>query len=106
MADETKRDVMSHSKDRSTPPGGVEADNTSSIGQEGKLDACTDHLEEGGAKYLQYRTAGLLEDDASFLASFTPAQESAIYRKIDVRLVPLLSLLYLISHLDRANIGK
>lgn len=90
------------------PTSAVGADNASSIVQETKEHASADHLEDGagGAKYEQYREAGLSENDAAFLASFTPAQESAIYRKIDLRVVPLLSLLYLISHLDRANIGE
>lgn len=84
----------------------MDADNTSSVSQEAKIDASADHVEDGGSKYDEYRASGLSGDDAAFLASFTPAQESAIYRKIDLRVVPLLSLLYLISHLDRANIGK
>lgn len=87
---------------------GANADNSSSIIKEYKSSATFDHVEDDGqsARYEAYREVGLLEDDARFLASFTSAQESAIYRKIDLRVVPLLSLLYLISHLDRANIGE
>lgn len=66
------------------------------------------HIEDGekSAKYEQYLNAGLSDEDARFLIGFTKKEERAIYRKVDYRLVPLLSLLYLISHLDRANIGN
>ena len=33
-------------------------------------------------------------------------QEAALYRKIDWRLMPILSLMYLCSFLDRGNIGE
>ena len=35
-----------------------------------------------------------------------PAVERALIRKIDWKLLPFLSLLYLLSFLDRANIGE
>lgn len=65
------------------------------------------HIEEGAAlnKYDEALQAGLSPDDARFLADFTPAQERRVFRKVDFRVVPMLALLYLISHLDRANIG-
>lgn len=67
-----------------------------------------DHVEDGekAAKYEQYINAGLNEEDSRFLISFSKAEERAIYRKVDWRVVPMLAMLYLISHLDRANIGK
>ncbi|TID00372.1 putative transporter [Colletotrichum higginsianum] len=52
------------------------------------------------------RVLGLSEDDAQFYANFTPEQRKRTTRKVDVRLVPMLAVLYLISHLDRANIGN
>lgn len=36
---------------------------------------------------------------------FTPAQEKATVRKITLRIIPFVFLLYIISYLDRANIG-
>ncbi|KAI0260071.1 MFS general substrate transporter [Gloeopeniophorella convolvens] len=36
----------------------------------------------------------------------TPEQELALYRKIDLRLMPILALMYLLSFLDRGNIGN
>ncbi|KAK1624428.1 inner membrane transport protein yfaV [Colletotrichum phormii] len=52
------------------------------------------------------RALGLSEDDVEFYANFTPEQRKTTIRKVDVRLVPMLAVLYLISHLDRANIGN
>ncbi|KAK4049038.1 hypothetical protein OIV83_004399 [Microbotryomycetes sp. JL201] len=36
----------------------------------------------------------------------TPEEEKRLLRKIDLRLIPFLSLLYLLSFLDRVNIGQ
>jgi hypothetical protein len=33
----------------------------------------------------------------------TPEQEKKLWRKIDLRLMPILSLMYLFSYLDRGN---
>ncbi|GAA5968860.1 hypothetical protein JCM11641_000760 [Rhodosporidiobolus odoratus] len=40
------------------------------------------------------------------LPAFTPEEERKLVRKIDYKLVPFLSLLYLLSFLDRVNIGQ
>ncbi|KAF2681750.1 MFS general substrate transporter [Lentithecium fluviatile CBS 122367] len=39
-------------------------------------------------------------------ASFAHLDEKAILRKMDLRLIPMLALLYLLSFLDRGNIGN
>lgn len=52
------------------------------------------------------RVLGLSQEDAEFYQNYTKAQRKKITRKVDVRLVPMLAILYLISHLDRANIGN
>ncbi|KAL8282862.1 hypothetical protein RB600_006038 [Gaeumannomyces tritici] len=52
------------------------------------------------------RVLGLTDEDAEFYASYTPEQRKRVIRKVDKRLVPMLAILYLISHLDRANIGN
>lgn len=49
---------------------------------------------------------GLTPDDAAFYQNFTPEERKTVLRKVDYRLVPMLSVLYLVSHLDRANIGN
>ncbi|KAK3938196.1 major facilitator superfamily transporter [Diplogelasinospora grovesii] len=40
------------------------------------------------------------------LESFAHLDEKAILRKMDIRLIPMLALLYLLSFLDRGNIGN
>lgn len=51
-------------------------------------------------------STGLSYEDRAFLEAFTDEQKKKVVRKIDVRLIPLLTLLYLFSFIDRANIGK
>ncbi|KAM0437827.1 hypothetical protein ACHAPT_002192 [Fusarium lateritium] len=46
-----------------------------------------------------------LEDEA-WLANFPETRKKEVVRKIDIRLVPLLAILYLFSFIDRANIGN
>ena len=44
--------------------------------------------------------------DGVTLASFKHLDEKKILRKMDLRLIPMLALLYLLSFLDRSNIGN
>ncbi|KAH3906273.1 hypothetical protein HBH56_206090 [Parastagonospora nodorum] len=53
-----------------------------------------------------YMKAGLTQEDAEFLHSVDKDQQKKIFHKVDWRLCPMLAVLYLISHLDRANIGN
>lgn len=67
-----------------------------------------DHVEEHTNMTVidNIQVLGLTPEDASFYQSFTPEQRKTVLRKVDYRLVPMLSVLYLVSHLDRANIGN
>ena len=47
--------------------------------------------------------SGMSEEDASWLAELPVGEQRRIFHKVDVRLVPMLALLYLIAHLDRAS---
>ncbi|KAJ5664678.1 hypothetical protein N7462_011491 [Penicillium macrosclerotiorum] len=49
---------------------------------------------------------GLNADDEEFYRNFSPIRRKSLLKKVDYRLVPMLALLYLVSHLDRANIGN
>lgn len=49
---------------------------------------------------------GLNQEELTFYSSFTPEMRRKLNRKIDIRLIPMLALLYLVSNLDRANIGN
>lgn len=53
-----------------------------------------------------HHIGNLSPEEAAFLANFTDDQRKAVVRKVDWRLVPMLLILYLISFIDRANIGK
>jgi hypothetical protein len=63
-------------------------------------------IEEGASETKrQYMLRGLTSDEADFLLNLSEKEKSQIYRKVDYRVVPMLALLYLVSHLDRANLG-
>jgi hypothetical protein len=52
-----------------------------------------------------FKVLGLSPEDADFYIAFSSSRRKKLLRKIDVRLIPMLATLYLISHIDRANIG-
>ncbi|KAH8894776.1 MFS general substrate transporter [Thozetella sp. PMI_491] len=52
------------------------------------------------------RIDALALDPAVTRASFSHLDEAKILRKMDIRLLPMLALLYLLSFLDRGNIGN
>ncbi|WVW80701.1 hypothetical protein I302_102687 [Kwoniella bestiolae CBS 10118] len=45
-------------------------------------------------------------EELDFIANFDEVKKRKMYRKIDIRLVPMLAALYLFSYIDRANIGN
>ncbi|KAJ4357249.1 uncharacterized protein N0V89_001824 [Didymosphaeria variabile] len=53
-----------------------------------------------------FNVLGLSEEDAAFYTGFSEQRRKKVIHKVDVRLVPMLAILYLISHIDRANIGN
>ncbi|KAL2818818.1 putative MFS transporter [Aspergillus cavernicola] len=53
-----------------------------------------------------FQVLGLRPEDADFYTNYPPEARKKLLRKVDVRLIPMLAVLYLISHLDRANIGN
>ncbi|EQB58678.1 major facilitator superfamily transporter [Colletotrichum gloeosporioides Cg-14] len=60
-----------------------------------------------GSDFVHQEVAGeLTPEDQAFLDNFPEDRKKRVMRKLDWRLVPLLGLLYLISFLDRANIGN
>ncbi|GAA5917913.1 hypothetical protein JCM5296_002097, partial [Sporobolomyces johnsonii] len=58
----------------------------------------SEHLESVGGD-----VDGLVKRPARM---FTPEEETKLYRKIDRRVMPILALLYLLSFMDRGNIGN
>ncbi|KAG0214936.1 hypothetical protein BGX28_001142 [Mortierella sp. GBA30] len=63
-----------------------------------------DNLEKNLAKAKESRGKESFHQEDDF--HFDPAQIARLRRKIDWRLLPLLSLMYLCSFLDRVNIGN
>lgn len=53
-----------------------------------------------------FRVVGLTPEDAEFYTSFPEERRKKVFHKVDARLIPMLAVLYLISHIDRANIGN
>ncbi|KAK8017043.1 High-affinity nicotinic acid transporter [Apiospora rasikravindrae] len=48
----------------------------------------------------------LSAEDADFMRSYEGKRAKTVVRKIDLRLIPIMALLYLCSHIDRGNIGN
>lgn len=55
--------------------------------------------DKASAIYLERRTAASC--DSLTPPTLTPEEEAKVWRKIDVRLIPILALLYLFCFLDR-----
>ncbi|KAF3799843.1 MFS transporter prlL [Colletotrichum gloeosporioides] len=53
-----------------------------------------------------YRVFGLSTEDADFYNNYPEESRKKVFHKVDKRLIPMLALLYLICHIDRANIGN
>lgn len=65
-------------------------------------------LEKPGATALEHENVaaspvGSVGDPA---AAFSPEMQKRVLRKMDLRLIPMLALLYLLAFLDRGNIGN
>ncbi|KAH7130898.1 major facilitator superfamily domain-containing protein [Dactylonectria macrodidyma] len=72
------------------------------------LDRQASHLESApkAIDIDSFRVFGLDPQDAEFYTNFPEEKRKKVFHKVDVRLVPMLALLYLICHIDRANIGN
>ncbi|KZL87242.1 major facilitator superfamily transporter [Colletotrichum incanum] len=53
-----------------------------------------------------FRVFGLSPEDADFYNNYPADKRKKVFHKVDIRLIPMLALLYLICHIDRANIGN
>ncbi|THZ76163.1 MFS general substrate transporter [Aureobasidium pullulans] len=73
-----------------------------------KLDDEAMHIESAPVvtEIESFRVLGLDPDDAEFFTNYSEADRKKTFRKVDLRLVPMLSVLYLMAHIDRANIGN
>ncbi|KAL4886611.1 major facilitator superfamily domain-containing protein [Aspergillus karnatakaensis] len=64
------------------------------------------HVESPITEIGTFRVVGLSAEDADFYLNYPEEKRKKVFRKVDVRLVPMLALLYLAAHIDRANIGN
>ncbi|KAI4604411.1 hypothetical protein KJ359_000549 [Pestalotiopsis sp. 9143b] len=70
-----------------------------SVERSDKVEAM--HVEKG-----QTLSQGLSPEDAHFLETYPIEKQKTAIRKIDIRLIPMLLFLYLITYLDKTNIGN
>ncbi|KAK9774533.1 putative Major facilitator superfamily (MFS) profile domain-containing protein [Seiridium cardinale] len=54
----------------------------------------------------RYDLTALTVEDAEFLASFSEEARKRVIWKVDIRLIPMLTILHLISFLDCSNMGN
>ncbi|KAK8054314.1 hypothetical protein PG996_013615 [Apiospora saccharicola] len=54
----------------------------------------------------QQNLSGLSSEDAAFLQNYPDDKRKKVIRKVDMRLIPMLLFLYLITYLDKTNIGN
>ncbi|KAL4870279.1 hypothetical protein BDV12DRAFT_207940 [Aspergillus spectabilis] len=57
-------------------------------------------------EYTQEDTSGLSQEELALVRNFPEDKKRKVLWKVDIRLVPLLTLLYLLSYINRANIGN
>ncbi|KAK3721289.1 hypothetical protein LTR37_003164 [Vermiconidia calcicola] len=69
------------------------------------IDRLEDHSPEPKKK-MHKDLPGLSQEDQEWLFDIDEKEQSRIFHKVDMRLVPMLASLYLIAQLDRANIGN
>ncbi|KAK6499165.1 hypothetical protein TWF481_011736 [Arthrobotrys musiformis] len=50
--------------------------------------------------------AGLSAEDSEFLSNFSEERRARLIRKVDWRMIPFLTILYLITYIDKTNIGN
>ncbi|BCS18581.1 uncharacterized protein APUU_11409S [Aspergillus puulaauensis] len=83
--------------------------NRDSVGKgdvEKGVDEKAAHIESPITEIGTFRVVGLSPEDAEFYRNYPEEKRKKVFSKVDARLVPMLALLYLCSHIDRANIGN
>lgn len=82
----------------------VATDNKSSLSTEQVMVEKTDLSARATAEDVFYR--GVLDNAGIEAAGIDPVAEKKLLRKIDIRLIPILWLLFLCAFIDRINIGN
>lgn len=82
----------------------VATDNKSSLSTEQVMVEKTELGARATAEDIFYK--GVLDDAGLEAAGIDPVAEKKLLRKIDLRLIPILWLLFLCAFIDRINIGN
>jgi hypothetical protein len=72
---------------------------------DGKSESLPDTKPHQIVQIENFQVLGLHPEDAEFYTNYSEEKRKSVIHKVDVRLVPMLAVLYLVSHIDRANIG-
>ncbi|GIZ37168.1 hypothetical protein CKM354_000062600 [Cercospora kikuchii] len=86
-------------RERSDFPRRTDSDDSASDRKDEKVD------EDLSGEHVERQDPDV-QQQASVLASIDPAKEKRLVRKIDRWLIPLVMLLYLMSFIDRVNLGN
>lgn len=70
------------------------------------LDKDLEKVDYVEVQHNKYANIGITAEETDFYENFPEDKRKKMVRKVDVRLVPVLALLYLMAHIDRANIGN
>jgi|TARA_R110002003_G_scaffold144_5_gene13357 MFS family permease len=100
----TKRASTSDPSLRSASPG-LPQSHTHSRHKTSRKNSVTSHAGKNKSEEIA-RIDALATAPGVSMASFAHLDEKKILRKMDLRLIPMLALLYLLSFLDRGNIGN
>ena len=71
-----------------------------------KVEKANFHEECVSQNSTQMAATSLSQEDADFLANFSEDRKRKVLKKVDWRLVPMLLFLYLITYIDKVNIGN
>ncbi|KAF4958769.1 hypothetical protein FGADI_2113 [Fusarium gaditjirri] len=74
-----------------------------SISDEKDVEAIASHLDHANTTATN---GGLSAEDMDFVANFPDEKKKKVLAKIDWRLMPMLAILYLVTYIDKANIGN
>ncbi|KAF5534159.1 tartrate transporter [Fusarium phyllophilum] len=74
-----------------------------SISDEKDVEAIASHLDHANTAATN---GGLSAEDMEFVANVSEEKKKKVLAKIDWRLMPMLAILYLVTYIDKANIGN
>ncbi|KAM5474236.1 hypothetical protein MferCBS49748_000655, partial [Microsporum ferrugineum] len=76
------------------------------VAEKEKLEVEVQDVERNNEHAVQEKRGSESGSTSSAEADFSDIDEKKVIRKMDIRLIPALAILYLLSFLDRGNIGN